>query len=71
MNIYNFGENEGTNSFFLNEVSYKDSEQNIPKIEKISTTTIDIFCKENNITLLRTIGVIFSDEEKRITEYIN
>ena len=29
------------------------------------------FCKENNITLLRTIGVIFSDEEKRITEYIN
>ena len=29
------------------------------------------FCNENNITLLRTIGVIFSDEEKRITEYIN
>ena len=29
------------------------------------------FCKENNITLLRTIGVIFSDEEKRITEYMN
>ena len=29
------------------------------------------FCKENNIVLLRTIGVIFSDEEKRITEYIN
>ena len=29
------------------------------------------FCKENNITLLRTIGVIFSDGEKRITEYIN
>ena len=29
------------------------------------------FCKEKNITLLRTIGVIFSDEEKRITEYIN
>ena len=29
------------------------------------------FCKENNITLLRTVGVIFSDEEKRITEYIN
>ena len=29
------------------------------------------FCKENNIILLRTIGVIFSDEEKRITQYIN
>ena len=27
------------------------------------------FCKENNTILLRTIGVIFSDEEKRITEY--
>ena len=29
------------------------------------------FCKENNTVLLRTIGVIFSDEEKRITEYMN
>ena len=29
------------------------------------------FCKENNIILLRTIGVIFSDEEKRVTEYMN
>ena len=29
------------------------------------------FCNSNNIILLRTIGVIFSDEEKRITEYVN
>ena len=29
------------------------------------------FCKENNTILLRTIGVIFSDEEKRITEFVN
>ncbi|KFM19838.1 pyruvate kinase protein [Marine Group I thaumarchaeote SCGC AAA799-D07] len=29
------------------------------------------FCKNNNITLLRTIGVIFSDEEKRVTDYID
>ena len=28
------------------------------------------FCDENNVTLLRTIGVIFSDEEKRTTQYI-
>lgn len=28
------------------------------------------FCKENNITMLRTIGVIFSDEETRTTQYI-
>lgn len=31
---------------------------------------LKIYCEQNNITLLRTIGVIFSDEEKRITEYV-
>jgi citrate lyase beta subunit len=34
-------------------------------------TTLKEFCDKNDVTLLRTIGVIFSDEEKRITEYIN
>jgi len=29
------------------------------------------YCNSNNITLLRVIGVIFSDEEKRISDYIN
>jgi len=28
------------------------------------------YCNKNNIILLRTIGVIFSDEEKRISDYI-
>ena len=28
------------------------------------------FCKKNNVTMLRTIGVIFSDEEKRTTQYM-
>ena len=28
------------------------------------------YCSSNKITLLRSIGVIFSDEEKRISEYI-
>tara|TARA_A100001037_G_C15142781_1_gene634677 strand:- start:127 stop:699 length:573 start_codon:yes stop_codon:yes gene_type:complete len=28
------------------------------------------YCKSNNITLLRTIGVIFSDDEKRVSEYV-
>ena len=28
------------------------------------------YCNSNKITLLRTIGVIFSDEEKRISEYV-
>lgn len=28
------------------------------------------FCNINNIILLRTIGVIFSDEEKRVSQYV-
>lgn len=28
------------------------------------------FCNSNNISLLRTVGVIFSDDEKRTTQYI-
>ena len=27
------------------------------------------YCQENNIELLRTVGVVFSDDEKRITQY--
>ena len=42
-----------------------------PSKFKVYINELVQFCKENNITLLRTIGVIFSDEEKRITEYIN
>jgi citrate lyase beta subunit len=40
-----------------------DSFQNY--IQKLSD-----YCNSNKIILLRTIGVIFSDEEKRISEYI-
>lgn len=29
------------------------------------------FCNSNKVILLRTIGVMFSDEEKRISDYIN
>ena len=29
-----------------------------------------VFCKKNKITLLRTVGVVFSDNEFRITQYI-
>mgnify|MGYP005635328979 FL=1 len=28
------------------------------------------FCTTNNVTLLRTIGVVFSNDEKRVTQYI-
>ena len=27
-------------------------------------------CKENQVGLLRTVGVVFSDDEKRQTQYI-
>ena len=27
------------------------------------------FCEDNNISLLRTVGVVFSDDEKRLTQY--
>jgi len=27
------------------------------------------YCQENNVALLRTVGVVFSDDEKRITQY--
>ena len=28
------------------------------------------FCKSNNITLLRTVGIIFTDEDKNISDYV-
>jgi len=28
------------------------------------------YCKKNNVKLLRTIGIVFSDSEKRISQYI-
>ena len=28
------------------------------------------YCKNNNVILLRTIGVVFSNEEKKVSEYI-
>ena len=41
-------------------------------IEKFKDYIVNLteFCQKNNITMLRTIGVIFSDEETRTTQYI-
>jgi len=33
--------------------------------------TLIEFCDKNNIKLLRTVGVIFNDEEKRLSQYVN
>ena len=37
---------------------------------KIYMQQLTDYCNSNKVTLLRTIGVIFSDEEKRISEYV-
>ena len=41
--------------------------KNFPKYVK---SLVD-FCDSNNMTLLRTVGVMFADTEKRISEYVN
>ncbi len=51
---------------FSNLIKKKES----PEKFKDYIIKISEFCQENNITMLRTIGVIFSDEEKRTTQYI-
>ena len=40
------------------------------KFKEYIETLIE-FCDKNNIKLLRTVGVIFNDEEKRISQYVN
>ena len=45
--------------------------QNLPASEfKNYIKNLVNFCDKNNVTLLRTIGVVFSDSEKRISQYI-
>ena len=39
-------------------------------ISRVMLSSQTKYCNENNISLLRTVGVIFSDSEKRITQYI-
>ncbi len=40
-----------------------------PEKFKEYISNLSNFCQKNNIILLRTIGVIFSDEETRVTQY--
>jgi citrate lyase beta subunit len=42
-----------------------------PEKFKEYVTTLSNFCQNNNVIMLRTIGVIFSDDETRLTEYVN
>ena len=41
-----------------------------PEKFKVYISSLAEFCQKNNVTMLRTIGVIFSDEETRITQYM-
>ena len=52
----------------LYSVLIKDKEPSTKFTEYIKKLTE--FCSKNDVVLLRTIGVIFSDEEKRPTQYI-
>ena len=66
-NIINYGIEVPDNTILRINLACRnesiDSFQNY--IQKLSD-----YCNSNKIILLRTIGVIFSDEEKRISEYI-
>ena len=42
--------------------------ENKEKFQEYIKTLVQ-YCNENNISLLRTVGVVFSDDEKRITQY--
>ena len=42
--------------------------ENKEKFQEYIKTLVQ-YCNENNISLLRTVGVVFSDNEKRITQY--
>ena len=63
--------------------NFKNSKriQNLPSLEECLKNQPDSkflecfnelvdYCKNQNIILLRTIGVVFSDQEKRITDYV-
>jgi citrate lyase beta subunit len=43
--------------------------ENEESFQKYIKKLVD-YCNENNISLLRTVGVVFSDDEKRTTQYI-
>jgi hypothetical protein len=45
--------------------------KDVPQNFQVYIKSLSDFCESNKIILLRTIGVIFSDGEKRISEYVN
>ena len=51
---------------FSSLLKNNESESKFKEYIKILVT----FCEKNNIKLLRTIGVVFSDTEKRVSQYM-
>ena len=43
--------------------------ENVEKFKDYITSLTE-FCQKNNVIMLRTIGVVFSDEETRTTQYV-
>jgi hypothetical protein len=41
-----------------------------PKNFQVYIQSLIDFCKQNHVMLLRTVGVIFADSEKRVSEYV-
>ena len=42
-----------------------------PKNFQVYIKSLIDFCDQNNVILLRTVGVMFADSEKRNSEYVN
>ena len=42
-----------------------------PKNFQVYIQQLINFCNKNNVALLRTVGVMFADTEKRVSEYVN
>ena len=73
-NIKNIVESLGDKKIIM--LDHDDLFSNIIKknenAEKFKDYIINLteFCKTNNVTMLRTIGVVFSNEETRTTQYV-
>ncbi len=50
---------------FSNIIKNNEEKENFHKYIK----KLDDYCDEHNISLLRTVGVLFSDDERRLTQY--
>ena len=73
-NIKQITDAQGTNKIIMFDhddlySSIIKSKQPISKFLECFNKLVE-YCKNHNVTLLRTIGVVFSDEEKKISDYI-